>query len=88
MDTKEQNKKYDSNITEEDKKALRDSVENLRSDQGDDAQLKNREENTDFSGSDLDVPGRTLPKNKSHKNLKDEENQLYSESQEQTKNTN
>ncbi|WP_339705232.1 hypothetical protein [uncultured Kriegella sp.] len=88
MSTKEQNKTYNSNITKEDKKALRDRIENIRSDQGDDTQLKGREENTDFAGSDLDVPGRTLPKNKSPKNLKDEENQLYSESQEQTENTN
>jgi len=53
---------------------------NLRSDGGDDEQLKNRTRPVDFEGKDLDVPGRTLPEDRTKKQLKDEENQLYSES--------
>ncbi len=53
---------------------------NLRSDGGDDDQLKDRKRPVDFSGNDLDIPGRKLPKDRTKKEFKDEENQLYSES--------
>ncbi|MGJ8592978.1 MAG: hypothetical protein ACSHXF_10540 [Aquaticitalea sp.] len=56
-----------------------DEDKNLRSDGGDDEQLKNRKRPVDFEGKDLDVPGRDLPENRSKKQLKDEENQLYSQ---------
>lgn len=51
----------------------------LRSEGGDDDQLKNREKPVDFEGKDLDIPGRDLPENRTKKTLKDEENQLYSQ---------
>lgn len=66
-------------ITKENQYNLGDKKRNLRSDGGDDEQLKNRENPVDFVGKDLDVPGRTLPKNRTKKKLKDEENQLYSQ---------
>lgn len=72
-------KLYNPNITKEDKKALGDNTGNLHSDGGDDDQLKERKRPVDFEGKDLDVPGRTLPEDRDKKELKDEENQLYSE---------
>lgn len=51
----------------------------LRSEGGDDDQLKNRKKPVDFEGKDLDIPGRDLPENSTKKTLKDEENQLYSQ---------
>lgn len=80
-DKKDQEKKqkYDSNITKHDKELLVEKNENLRKDGGDDQQLIDRSEPIDFEGEDLDVPGRTLPEDRSKKKLKDEENQLYSQ---------
>lgn len=72
------NKKYNENITDEDKKAIGDKSGNLRNDSGDDQLLKNRKRPVDFEGKDLDIPGRKLPNDKTRKRLKDEENQLYS----------
>lgn len=72
------NKKYNENITDEDKKTLGDTSGNLRNDSGDDQMLKKRKKPVDFEGKDLDIPGRKLPKDKTKKTLKDEENQLYS----------
>lgn len=69
--------KYNSNITEDDKQALGEKRENLRSDQGADQALKDREREVDFAGKDLDVPGRDLPSQRNKNQLKDEENQLY-----------
>jgi hypothetical protein len=66
-------------ITKENQNNLGDKKRNLRSDGGDDEQLKNRKRPVDFEGKDLDVPGRTLPEDRSNQKLKDEENQLYSE---------
>jgi len=70
---------YNPEITEADKKVLGDKSGNLHTDSGDDELLKNRKKSIDFAGGDLDVPGRTLPKNKSEGKLKDEENQMYSQ---------
>ena len=70
--------KYNSNVTKEDLNALKERTENLRSDNSDDAYLKDRKHNVDFAGKDLDIPGRNLPHNKTTKSYKDEENQLYS----------
>lgn len=72
-------KAYNSEITKEDLNALGEKRKNIRTDQGDDQQLNKREKKVDFAGADLDVPGRNLPKNKTHKTVKDEENQLYSQ---------
>ena len=68
---------YNSDVTEEDLSALGEKTKNTRTDGGDDIQLINRNNDVDFAGKDLDVPGRSLPKNQI--NLKDEENQLYSQ---------
>ena len=68
---------YNPDITEDDKQALGQRNENLRSDQGADQPLKDRERDVDFVGKDLDVPGRSIPSERTKKTLKDEENQLY-----------
>ena len=72
---------YDSDITKEDKDILGDKHNNLRTNGGDDTQLdeNHRSHPVDFEGKDLDIPGRTLPDDRSKKDLKDEENQLYSQ---------
>ncbi|MBA6154464.1 hypothetical protein [Gelidibacter maritimus] len=82
-DKKEEHKeqKYDSNISEHDKDLLGEKQKNLRTDGGDDLELddNHRSHPVDFEGEDLDIPGRTLPEDRSRKKLKDEENQLYSQ---------
>lgn len=70
---------YDPNITKEDVNALGDKTGNLHKGKGQDQELLNRENQVDFTGKDLDVPGRTLPKNRNASEFKDEENQLYSQ---------
>lgn len=70
---------YDSEVTKQDKKMLGKKHKNLRTDGGDDQQLAHRERPVDFEGKDLDVPGRTLPEDRTKKKFKDEENQLYSQ---------
>jgi hypothetical protein len=74
---KEKSDTYNSEITKEDLQALGDKAGNLRNDNGDDELLKNKV-TKDFSGNDLDVPGRKPRKHVTKKTLKDEENQLYS----------
>lgn len=73
--------KYDSNVSEHDKDLLGEKQKNLRTDGGDDLELdeNHRTHPVDFEGEDLDIPGRTLPEDRSKKQLKDEENQLYSQ---------
>lgn len=75
--TKDQ--KYNSDVTEHDKDMLGGKNKNLRTDGGDDQQLIDRARPVDFEGEDLDVPGRTLPEDRTKKKFKDEENQLYSQ---------
>jgi hypothetical protein len=79
MKSDKHKEKYNSDITKDDLQALGEKTKNNRTDQGDDRMLQEREKDVDFSGEDLDVPGRNLPKNKTQKKLKDEENQLYSQ---------
>ncbi|MCB0382416.1 MAG: hypothetical protein KDD05_03720 [Psychroserpens sp.] len=67
---------YNPEITEADKLALGDTDGNLKKGLSDDTLLKKREKEIDFTGKDLDVPGRNT---KSKRKLKDEENQLYSQ---------
>ncbi len=86
MKNKKKQQDHDADITKEDLLALGNKVRNLRSDGGDDAALKDRVEEVDFEGKDLDVPGRTLPEDKKKKSLKDEENQLYSQGGEDNEN--
>ena len=76
---KKEKLKYNPDITNEDKNTLGDEAGNLKTGKGQDAELQNRERPVDFAGSELDIPGRTLPKDRVKKNLKDEENQLYSQ---------
>ena len=74
---------YNPEITKEDKTALGDKEGNLKTELSDDTLLKNREKKVDFTGKDLDVPGRNRnPKEK----LKDEENQLYSQGSDDNEN--
>ena len=77
---------YNSNITKEDLNTLGDKKGNLRNDSGDDRLLKFREKKVDFTAEELDVPNRNLPNYKTKKTLKDEENQVYSQSSEQNEN--
>ncbi|MEH6512467.1 hypothetical protein [Maribacter arcticus] len=72
-------KAYNADITKEDLNTLGEKTKNTRTDQGDDQLLNERKNEVDFAGSDLDIPGRNLPKNKPYKSVKDEENQLYSQ---------
>jgi hypothetical protein len=75
---KEKDTAYNADVTKEDLKTLGDKAGNLRNDNGDDFFLKNRKSNVDFSGSDLDIPGRVEAKKQTRLKPKDEENQLYS----------
>ncbi|MDY0779341.1 hypothetical protein [Tenacibaculum sp. IB213877] len=77
-------KKYNSDVTKEELQRLND--DHIRNDGGDDSILKNRKKPVDFTGKDLDIPGRKLPKNTTKKTLKDEENQLYSQGSEHNEN--
>lgn len=78
---KEQNKKYNPNLTEEDLRILKDK--NLSMDNGDDRLLQNRKNPVDFSGEQLDVPGRN--RNKPTR-LNDEENTLFAQGGERNEN--
>lgn len=77
---KDKNKKYNPEVTEEDLKALGEKSENIHHDNGEDELLENRVYPADFSGKDLDVPGRDMAEKRDRKTLKDEENELFSES--------
>ena len=79
MEKNKKDLKYNPEITKHDLDILGEKNQNLRTDGGDDQQLIDRSEEVDFEGEDLDVPGRTLPEDRSKKKLKDEENQLYSQ---------
>lgn len=77
-DSKKKDEKlpYNPNITEHDKDILQQK--NIHGDGGDDQQLRDRKEEVDFAGKDLDVPGRNKAK-KSNTGFRDEENQLFSQ---------
>jgi len=86
MKDKEKDKKdlpYNPEITEEDLKAIGDKDGNLKQELSDDELLKERQKAVDFTGKDLDVPGRDLPAQKTKKTMKDEENQLYAQGSDQ-----
>jgi len=70
---------YNSDVTQEDLKVLGQDFKNIHTDGGDDSQLKNRKNKIDFTGNDLDVPGRNTKSTTGTKKLKDEENSLYSQ---------
>jgi len=78
---------YNADITAEDLKILgQDFENNIRQDGGDDISLINRKEEVDFSGKDLDVPGRNAASKKTTNRIKDEENMLYSQGGESKEN--
>lgn len=73
--TEPKNESYNSDITEDDIQAI--GKKGLRADSEDDRMLLEREEDIDFKGEDLDVPGRKNTEPTSKEGLKDEENSLY-----------
>ncbi len=82
MDKKNVNKEpektkedYNSEVTKKDVDAL--GSKGLSMDTGDDRLLEKRKGKLDFTGKDLDVPGRDIPNKSNTKSLKDEENSLY-----------
>lgn len=77
-------RKDDADISERELENLRQK--NIHGDGGDDQQLRERQKDVDFSGEDLDVPKPDSTKKKSGKELKDEENHLYSEGGERNEN--
>lgn len=66
----------EAEITDEDLEAL--GPENLSMDMGEDEQLKQREEEVDFEGKDLDIPGRGQDDDREDIGAEDEENNHYS----------
>jgi len=86
MSNKEKKKEdlpYNPEITKEDLKAIGDKQGNLKQDLSDDELLKERKKKVDFTGKELDVPGRDLPSQKTKKTIKDEENTLYGQGSDQ-----
>jgi hypothetical protein len=65
-------------VNEEDLEAL--GPKDLSLDGGDDEQLKHRNRPVDFTGEDLDVPGTELDDDQEETGSEDEENNLYSSS--------
>tara|TARA_Y100000815_G_C12960225_1_gene356368 strand:- start:91 stop:369 length:279 start_codon:yes stop_codon:yes gene_type:complete len=77
MADKQKNIDYDPDLTKEDLDILKQ--ENIHKDGGDDQQLRDREREVDFAGTDLDVPGREAAKKNKGNGLNDEENKLHSQ---------
>jgi len=75
---------YNSEITEEDIQDI--GKKGLRADSEDDRLLLDRNENIDFQGKDLDVPGRKKTKKHSKKSIIDEENTLFGQGGENNEN--
>lgn len=78
--SKQKNKKdlpYNPEVTKEDEEALQH--ENLHTDGKEDEELRERKEKVDFTGRDLDIPGRRTAKKSGRKGMTDEENQLFSQ---------
>lgn len=68
---------YNSNITEEERKML--DQENIHKDGGVDEQLRDRKKDVDFSGQNLDVPGREEAQKNAGNGINDEENKVHSQ---------
>lgn len=75
---KEKENNYNSDVTKEEVENLKGLREQRTDRKGDDSQLEDRERPVDFTGKDLDVPGRHNKKS-DRTDLKDEENHLYSQ---------
>jgi hypothetical protein len=88
MNTKKETQKtspsYNSEVTQEDMDALR--KKGLSMDSGDDRLLQNRKKRIDFSGDDLDVPGRNDINLTPSAGITDEENSLFGQGGEQNEN--
>ena len=67
---------YNSDLTQLDKDIL--NQKNIHNDGGADEQLRNRKNEVDFTGKNLDIPTGEKT-NKQGAGLKDEENKLYSQ---------
>ncbi|WP_310992007.1 hypothetical protein [Aequorivita marina] len=80
---KEENPTYNPDLTKHDKDILKQK--NIHGDGGDDQQLHDRKKKVDFTGKNLDVPGRQHAK-KSKTGYRDEENQLFSQGGEDNEN--
>src|SRR5699024_10683489 len=74
---KEEDLPYNPDVTDEDLENLQH--DNQHTDGGDDEMLRERREEVDFTGEDLDVPGSKTARESGRKGLPDEENQLFSE---------
>lgn len=74
--SKKENLPYNPEVTPHDLDILKQ--ENIHGDGGDDQQLREHEDKVDFTGSELDVPGRNETQNPDPRELPDEENELYS----------
>lgn len=66
----------EAEVTDEDLEAL--GPEDLSMDMGEDEQLKQREDDVDFEGKDLDIPGRSSDDGQEDIGAEDEENNHYS----------
>ncbi|QLG44951.1 hypothetical protein [Costertonia aggregata] len=75
---------YDPEINEQDLQAL--GKKGLSINQKDDRLLQKRDKKIDFSGKDLDVPGRNTINLTSSQGVKDEENKLYAQGSERNEN--
>lgn len=74
---------YNSEVTQEDMDAL--GSKGLSMDTGDDRLLEKRKKKVDFTGKELDVPGRDTQNNAKTQNLSDEENTLFGQGSESKK---
>lgn len=72
----------EAKVTKEDLQALGDRAGNLSHDGGDDDMLEERKRPVDFTGKGLDVPGEELDDAQEAIGSEDEENNLYSLSDE------
>lgn len=78
MSSEDNKTKYNSEITEEDKKVLGDKSRNLRQDSGDDESLKDRDHKPDFAAKDLDIPSDRNTRPLNNNRPPDEENRHHS----------
>ena len=84
MSTKE-NKKYNSDITAEDKQALNEKGRSMN--KGQDKEL-DREKPVDFTADNLDIPGSNQSAEKDREKLVDEENYRFNKKGTSKKNKN
>ena len=83
---KKEDLKYNPDVTNYDLDVLNNKTENIRNDEGRDNILRDREKPVDFTGKDLDIPGRDVVNKSESTRLRDEENQLFSQGSEHNEN--